>query len=668
VCGIVGFLRDSSSTAADDAAVLRRMLSPISHRGPDDNGIHVDGKIAFGHLRLAIVDLSGGHQPRVDGTTGDALVFNGEIYGFGALAAELIDAGVDLADRSDTEVLFRLLQRDGVAATLEKIDGMFAFAYYEARTECLYLARDRFGEKPLYYSEGDGSLIFGSEPRAVLAHPMCRNASVDLDAVATFLTFEYLPGTRSLRRGLRKLLPGNVLTHVQGRSKIHSYWRPDPDEFGERVSRETEVQRLDRLEAILDTTVRDRLIADVPVGVFLSGGIDSSLIAAFVARHAPGLRAVTVAIPGPNYDETPAAKALAHNLELTHEVITLDEAALLDAFNVVTARMDEPLADPSLLPTWALCRAARRHVTVALDGNGADELFAGYINFKANRAAGVLAMIPSWIGRAGRRVLAAFPHSASYMSADFLLRQLSQSCGLVPARQWTACMAPFAPEQWGRLWRPEALDAVAASRADAISERLAEREPRTWSTAELLYLFATTYLPEDILQKIDRASMYVSLEARTPYLGRAFAEFSLSLPSRDKIRGFETKYLLKKLALRHLPRQIVQRRKHGFAIPLARLLRGPLKEAVGSVILDNFSPLRDWFSRDSMERLWTDHQKGVRNHRKEIWTLYCLATAVENTRARVDEYQCMSQLPSMSPLRDRSVPIDFDARVRHGTI
>ena len=631
MCGIVGFTRDPRHPSAVDASVLRRMLAPIAHRGPDESDTHVDERIAFGHLRLAIVDLDGGHQPRVDPTTGDALVFNGEIYGFAALAAELANAGTNLVDRSDTEVLFRMLQRYGVRATLERIDGMFAFAFYEASSGRLHLARDRFGEKPLYFLERGGVLVFGSEPKAVLAHPMGQGAAIDLGAVATFLAFEYVPGPPSLRQGLRKLPPGHLLTYFEGRLDTQCYWRPDPDEAGTARVAESEDERLDRLEAILDETIRERLIADVPVGVFLSGGIDSSLVAAFVARHAPGLTAITVAMPEASYDETPAARALARALGLAQEIVPLDDGLIVESFDALAKRMDEPLADSSLLPTHALCRVARERVKVALGGDGADELFAGYINFPANRFAHALARVPGWAGRLARRLLAAVPHNSSYMSVDFLLRQLSQGAGVPPERQWVACMAPFAPEELDELWLPEALAAAAAGTEDPVAALLAHRAPQRWSTAELIHAFATVFLPEDILQKVDRGSMYASLEVRAPYLGRAFAEYAMSLPSTDKIRGFSRKRLLKKLALRHIPREIVEQPKHGFAVPLARLLRGPLRERVADVILAANGPLADWFRRETIERFWRDHQTGRRDHRKKIWTLFALATAVRNT-------------------------------------
>lgn len=626
MCGIAGFWRDPARPVAADGATVRRMLATIAHRGPDAEGTHVAGPIAFGHLRLAIVDLAGGRQPRVDALTGDALLFNGEIYGYAALAAELSAAGVNLADRSDTEILFRLLQRDGIEATLERIDGMFAFAFFEGRSGRLHLARDRFGEKPLYWCIRERSLIFASEPCAVLAHPAAREMTIDPGAVHRFLTYEYLPGERGFHRGLRKLPPGHLLTWHDGAVAQRCYWRPDPDENGRLHVGESEADKLDRLDRLLDATVRDRLIADVPVGVFLSGGIDSSLVAALVGKHAPGLTAFTVRMPEASYDETPAARSLARDLNLSHEVIDLDEAAIVDAFNAVSEKLDEPFADASLLPTWVLCRAARRHVTVALGGDGADELFAGYLSFRANRAAGIMAMVPGWLGRLGRAVLAGMPHNGTYMSLDFLLRQLSQAAGLPPARQWVACMAPFAPEELERLWRPEVRAAAVADAEDPIADLVAGRAGAEWSTAELIYLFSRTYLPEDILFKVDRASMYVSLEVRAPFLGREFAEYAMSLPSRDKLRGFSTKHLFRQLAVRHIPREIVERKKHGFAVPLARLLRGCLREPVGAALLDRASPLNEWFERREIERLWSAHQQGA-DHRKKLWTLYTLAAA-----------------------------------------
>jgi len=606
------------------------MLAPIAHRGPDHCGIHLTRELAFGYVRLAVIDPQGGQQPRIDPITGDALIFNGEIYGYAALAARLQGMGVQLLDKSDTEVLFRLLQHDGVQKTLESIDGMFAFAFFEARTNRLYLARDRFGEKPLYYLHSDQVFVFGSEPSAVFAHSAARDLAVDVNSVATYLGFEYLPGTRTLFRNLYKLAPAHLLTYASGHLEVTPYWRPEIHE--DSFEDASDDEKLATLDSMLNEAVKQRLIADVPVGVFLSGGIDSSLIAAFVAKYSAGLTAFTISLPDSTFDEAPSARMLANALGLQHRVIRLDEQKLREAFEIITARMDEPLADSSLLLTMVLCKAARQEVTVALGGDGADELFGGYISFRANRAAPALALLPPTVGRMMRRGFDRIEHS-SYMSAPFLLRQLTHACGLEPQKQWVACMSPFAPEELAHLWQPDVAASICAD-MDPVQQLRFGRSKKRWSTAELLYLFTQTYLPEDILQKVDRASMYASLEVRSPYLSRNFAEYALKLPSSDKVGLFSSKRLFRKLACRYLPKETVYRKKHGFAAPIARLLRGELQSAVGETILAARSPLRTWLQAQEIERLWAAHQSGKRNYAKKIWTLFCLATALNNARSR----------------------------------
>jgi asparagine synthase (glutamine-hydrolysing) len=639
MCGIAGFVRQPTSSEEHDARVLRSMLAPITHRGPDHSGIHVNRELALGYVRLAIIDLQGGQQPRVDPGTGDVLVFNGEIYGHAALASRLHAAGVQLTDKSDTEVLFRLLQREGIHKTLESIDGMFAFAFYEARSDRLYLARDRFGEKPLYYLHDTQWFVFGSEPSAIFAHTSARDLAVDLNALATYLHFEYWPGARSLFRNLHKLPPGHLLTYAAGRIELTRYWRPEIEEAG--LVHAAQDEKLANLDARLNDSVKARLVADVPVGVFLSGGIDSSLIAALVAKYSSGLTAFTISLPDSTYDEAPSARMFTQALGLRHRVIRLGDAELHEAFDIVTAKMDEPLADSSLLLTMALCKAARQEVTVALGGDGADELFGGYISFKANHAANFLGAVPRTLGRLARGGLERLENS-SYMSAPFLLRQLSQACGLAPQNQWVACMAPFAPEELAALWRPD-VGRSPTDCVDPMASLLASRSQKRWSTAELLYLFTQTYLPEDILQKVDRASMYASLEVRSPYLSRKFSEYSLQLPSADKVGFLSSKRLFRKLACRYIPREIVYRKKHGFAAPLARLLRGQLQAPVGETILDFHSPLREWLQAHEIERLWRAHQSGSRNYAKKIWTLFCLATALNNTRSQSLQSQAMAR-------------------------
>ena len=352
MCGIAGF----SGSDPEARRTVAAMIAALAHRGPDGSGIFVDRGIALGHCRLAIIDPHGGAQPRIDPDSGDALIFNGEIYGYRALQDELRAAGIPLRDNSDTEVLFQLIRRWGVAGAIARLDGMFAFAFRDGATGTLYLARDRFGEKPLYYGLSDGELVFGSEVTALRCHPAFRAVAPDRSAAYGFLVFEYVPGTASGWEGIAKLEPGSILTFRDGRIGIERYWRPrlDPASAGV-VDAKTAADRLDEL---LRDSVRRRLIADVPVGVFLSGGVDSSLVAAIAVQASPETTAFTVRIAGSGFDETPHAAAVAQHLGVRHEIVELGERDLLDACDAIAR------GSANRLPIRRCCRpiscAARR--------------------------------------------------------------------------------------------------------------------------------------------------------------------------------------------------------------------------------------------------------------------------------------------------------------------
>ena len=618
MCGIAGF----PHPGGDAPAVLADMVATLSHRGPDGEGAFVDKAVALGHRRLAIIDLQGGAQPRVDKDSGDALVFNGEIYGYRELAGELRDQGVRLADRSDTEVLFWMIRRFGVEGALERIDGMFAFAFREGKSGRIYLARDRFGEKPLFYGLRDGALVFASEIKAMHRHPAFSAAALDREAVYRYLTYEYLPGESSGFEGILKLRPAHLLIFEDGVARSESYWRPRYV-AGEPTLDET--RALDRLEELLADSVRRRLVADVPVGLFLSGGVDSGLIAAMAARQSSSVKAYTVRMPEASYDETPHAARVAEHCGLDHEVVELSNTDVLEAFQAIGENIDEPLADYSLLPTYMVCKAARRGLTVALGGDGGDELFAGYSTFKARRFSSLMALLSPALGGALRWGLDRLPPAGGYMNPNFVVRHVSQGFGTRPEHQPYLWMAPFTEAEKTRLWNREFLPPAVDTFAP-IDQWLAAGAPAD-PVARILYLFTVTYLPEDILAKVDRASMYNSLEVRAPFLDRAFAEFALSLPAEWKIRGLETKYILKKLAARHLPGQTVYRPKQGFGLPLSDLLRGPLHEPVRDVLLDAANPVAGWFEKPAIERYLNEHGQGKRDHRKKLWTLYVLFMA-----------------------------------------
>ena len=621
MCGIAGF----TSPGRDADGIIGAMLARIAHRGPDGEGSYVTDAIAFGHLRLAIVDLVGGTQPRVDPQSGDALIFNGEIYGFRALADELRRGGVALRDHSDTEVLFQLLRRHGVGETLARIDGMFAFAYYHAASATLSLARDRFGEKPLYWARRGGALIFGSEAQAVRAHPACADDGPDVNAAYALLQFEYLPGHLSGWAGVEKLPPASVLTWRHGEAVVTRYWSP-PLPGGDSPA-----DPVDRLDMLLQDALARQIIADVPVGVFLSGGIDSSLITALAAQLAPNITALTVRAGTGDFDETEHAVAVARHLGVRHEIVDLHDTDMLAAMDAIAARLSEPLADSSLLPTYLVCRAARARMTVALGGDGADELFAGYPNIKVQRFAAVMALFPGWSGSLVTQALRLLPPGRGYMNFRFRLGQLAQGFGTPSARQSYHWMAPFGPGWMADLWADGAVpgDAPAAC-FGAIDDAAASASGHA-AQQILLHQFLLTYLPDDILMKTDRAAMFNSLEVRAPFLDRRFAEYACALPLSVKLGPSGGKHILKQVARRYLPAAIIERKKHGFAVPIGNLLRTLFAERLTDTMLSRANPVAPWFKRATLERLVAEHLSGRHDHGKRLWALLILFTVCGQT-------------------------------------
>jgi asparagine synthase (glutamine-hydrolysing) len=616
MCGIAGFTRPGP----DARRILSAMNTALAHRGPDADSSFVDAGIALGHRRLAIIDLIGGAQPRVDAASGDALVFNGEIFGYRELAVALRADGVALCDRSDTEVLFQLIRRDGLHRALEQIDGQFAFAFRDGASGVLHLVRDRFGEKPLYYAMARDQLLFASEVSALLAHPALAGAVPDRLAAYQFLLFEYLPGTASGWEGIAKLEPGSILTFADGCIRIERYWAPRL-ETGAAI---TEAEATERLDALLTQSVRNRVVADVPVGVFLSGGIDSSLITALAMRAAPDLTAFTVRVGDDSFDETPHAVAVARHLGVRHKVVTLAESDLLQAFDAITDKLAEPLGDSSLLPTWLVCHAARQLMTVALGGDGADELFAGYPNFMVQRFAPAMRLVPLALGRLTGQAIERLPPGGGYMNWRFLATQLAQGFGAATQRQSFLWMAPFHPVAMQSLWQKSALPPDALNAAFAPIDRLAAQSGALPNVQRLLHLFLTTYLPDDILTKTDRASMFNSLEVRAPFLDRAFAEYAAALPTALKLRGGNRKYILKQLARRYLPEEIVTRKKHGFAVPIGRYIRTLFRERCRDVLLSRANPVAPWFDRAAIEAMLDAHLSGRQELGKKLWSLYVL--------------------------------------------
>jgi asparagine synthase (glutamine-hydrolysing) len=641
MCGIAGF----SAPGRDASRHLERMLSSIAHRGPDGSGTFIDDDIALGHCRLAIVDLTGGAQPRVDWMSGDAFSFNGEIYGFRALADDLRANGIALRDNSDTEILFQLIRRFGLRRAVTMVSGMFAFVFRDGASGAVHLVRDRFGEKPLYYGIAKGQLVFASETAAILCHPAFRNTGPDMAAAYQLLHFEYIPGRASGWTGIEKVPPATILSFDRGQISGDRYWR---HEVGADSPRFTETQAIDEVDAALNAAVRKQLVADVPIGVFLSGGLDSSLLTALAARVSPGITALTVSVGGQNFDETPYAVEVANHLGVRHQIVRLANVDLSQAFDNLSERLAEPLGDSSLLPTWLVCRAARQSMTVALGGDGADELFAGYPNFAVQRYARAMRRFPSALGSALERSLAGLPSRGEYMNWPFLVSQLVQGFGQPECRQSYLWMAPFGPRQMATIWARDVLPLDMSSTAFApLDEAAAEANGRS-DLDRLMHQFLVTYLPDDILMKTDRAAMYNSLEVRAPFLDHSFASYVCALPASLKLRGRQRKYVLKQLARRYLPVKIIYRKKHGFAVPIGYLLRTLLRERCCDILSSRQNPVASWFDHAALDRMLDQHMTGQHDHGKRLWSLLVLFMVAG--RSRSDSTPAF-RVPSSAPVR-----------------
>jgi asparagine synthase (glutamine-hydrolysing) len=579
MCGIAGFF------GAGDGADLARMTARLAHRGPDAEGFFQkpDAGIFLGHRRLSIIDLAGGAQPMVtpDGLT--AIVFNGEIYNHQDLRHELVARGhVFLTDHSDTEVLLHAWREWG-PAMLERLNGMWAFAIYDARTGRLFLSRDRFGKKPLYYFQRQGTFAFASELTALLEHPLAPRNLSEIARVK-FLAHALIPAPHSAVAGIYKLPAAHHLTlDTDGSApRLTRYWRyqiePDP------AAKNPDALAEELLE-VLTRATRRRLVADVPLGIFLSGGIDSSAIAALAAREITPrpLETFTIGFLEPSFDESAFAAQVAAFLKTQHHTETLDLESAREVLPTIFDLLDEPQGDASLLPTWLLCRFARRHVTVALSGDGGDELFAGYDPFRALHLASLYARcVPRPLHKALRLLTARLPVSHANLSLDFKIKRTLRGLDH-PPRLWNPVwLGALEPSDLARLTdSPLSLEEIYSEAIDAW-DSCANPHP----VDRTLQFYTEIYLQDGILAKADRASMMNSLEVRSPFLDLEVANFARRLPHHFKLHGKTTKYLLKNALHNVLPHNILYRKKKGFGTPVGAWLRsGRLAPAPTSPLL-----------------------------------------------------------------------------------
>jgi asparagine synthase (glutamine-hydrolysing) len=610
MCGIAGFWGEGGRPIGE------RMIATLRHRGPDYQGVWNEGPITLAHARLSILDLDPrSHQPFFSADGRYAIVFNGEIYNFQDLRVELEKKGYAFRTTSDTEVLVYAYAAWGTAC-LERLRGMFAFAIYDRQEETLFLARDPMGKKPLYYTFQPGVFAFASEIKALWQHPAIPKR-LSAQALQAYLVLDYVPTPLSICENIFKLEGGHYLLVRRGKKEaLAAYWQPPlPQPEAPPLP-----EALHRLDTLLAEATRIRLIADVPVGVFLSGGIDSSTIAWYAQAHSETpILSFSIGFAEQSYDESDYAQQVARLLGTEHHSTVLTPQKALELVEEVFPQMDEPFADASILPTYFLSQFARQRVIVALGGDGGDELQAGYPTFLAERYAPLL----SWWPRKGIQAalwLAAniLPPSDANIALDFKVRQFLRGFTGPSEERHSRWLASFLPEELPTLLKPDWREGAPNLLQTLLQPYLRRLPPQTDDFARTALLYYKTYLQDDILVKVDRASMYNALEVRAPLLDKEVVGFLASLPLSYRRRGNITKFLLKKLMEGRLPAEILHRPKKGFGVPLPRWLREDLKGPIEAELLRP----DPWFVPQEIQRLWQAHQARKANYRKLLWNLY----------------------------------------------
>jgi asparagine synthase (glutamine-hydrolysing) len=622
MCGIVGFLTLNSSEIPE-RQVLHGMRDILTHRGPDDLGEYVrpyDGKgpfLFFGHRRLSIIDLASGQQPLSNEDETVWIIFNGEIYNFKEIKQELNALGHRFRTDSDTEVIVHAYEEYGDEC-FKRLNGMFAVGIWDNRKKQLVLARDRLGKKPLYYSILPGTFLFASEMKALMAYPRFPRRVSHL-SLMKYLFYEFIPSPHSIFENAMKLPAASCLIWREGKIEIRKYWSPFETE---EVEGFTEEEVESKIVNLLRASVKRRLISDVPLGIFLSGGIDSSAIAAFAQKEVSGkVKTFSIGFEDTSFDESKYASLAAGYLGTEHHEQTMTPEDMLAIVPELPDMLDEPMADASILPTYLLSKFTRQHVTVALGGDGGDELFAGYPTYLAHRLAGPYEKIFGFLHPLAATLGNLLPVSDENISFDFKVKKFLSGIGYPDGVRNSVWLGSFPFSENERVLSEEIRPQFNRDRLVEDISSYEKEYPLKDQMTLLQYLDLRLYLQEAILVKVDRASMACSLEVRAPFLDHELVEFVMSLPSSMKLRGFTTKYILKKAVKDLLPREVVNRPKKGFGVPIAKWVKGPLKELFSDFLSPDRIRREGFLNPEYVNQLLQDHLIQKRDNRKQLWAL-----------------------------------------------
>ena len=621
MCGITGIV-DLVDRRGIDENVLRRMNATLDHRGPDGDGFHVEPGVGLGHRRLSIIDLVGGKQPLYNEDETVVVTYNGEIYNFQELTKQLIDLGHTFRTHCDSEVIVHAWEEWG-ASCLERFNGMFAFALWDRNRQCLFLARDRVGIKPLYYSLlDDGHVVFGSEMKAVLAHAGV-DRRLDTQAVEEYFAFGYVPDPKSIFSSVRKLEPGCYVVQQRGDTELRPvrYW--DVPLFGERASDSVqEVAIAAELRDRLRDSVDRRLIADVPLGAFLSGGIDSSAVVAMMRElDIPELKTCSIGFNEPRYDESRFAEMVAQQKSTDH-ISEMVEASDYDLLEKLVGIYDEPYADSSAIPTYRVCELARKHVTVALSGDGGDENFIGYRRYKLFAFEERLrSLFPDPIRRPLFGTLGRLYPKLDWAPRVFRGKTTFQALGRDSVAAYLHGVSIYPEDGRQALYSTDFRADLDGYTATQVFYDLIADKSFSDPLSMVQYLDFKTYLPGDILTKVDRASMAHSLEVRVPFLDHTFVSWVASLPTSMKLANGDGKHILKKALDTVLPAEVLYRSKMGFAVPLDMWFRGSLKDRIADCVTGSRLKHCGIFDASYLDRVVKEHQSGKRDHSALLWSL-----------------------------------------------